>query len=60
MIINGKGYICKDCRREMRVDDVTYWGDRGDRITSNCCRAKIVKRNLIELIREWVFGATPY
>lgn len=52
MIINGKGYICKSCRREMRVDDVTYYGNKGDVVTSNCCRAKLVKRNWLELMVE--------
>ena len=46
MIINGRGYICKKCRRTLMSDDVTYFASGENNVpvaSTNCCHAKVVK-----------------
>lgn len=54
MIINGRGYICKECKREMRVDDVTYYEftDGKEVIKTKCCNAFLMHESM--LAKNWV------
>lgn len=45
MIINGRGYICKKCKRDLMSDDITYYGSDGTAIKTNCCDARVGKPN---------------
>jgi len=51
MIINGQGYVCKSCKREVMSDDVTYYGASADTIKTICCYAKVVKPSWMD--RLW-------
>lgn len=44
MMINGKGYVCKSCKRELMSDDVTMYGAEAKTISTNCCHARVVKK----------------
>lgn len=52
MRINGQGYVCKRCRKELMSDDVTYYGSEGTSILTNCCKGKVVKKNWIDKLKD--------
>lgn len=56
MMINGLGYICKKCIRELTSDDVTYYGAMADMVSTKCCNDRPVKRSkgiMIKIGEMW-------